>query len=220
MMVSTQTLRVKMERPNSELVTRRGPDHTFHLRRMNSMATRILTCQHCGKQKEIPVKSRSQRFCSHVCAGAAITTRLIHGHNRRAKRSPEYSSWASMKSRCYNKKHKSYAEYGGRGITVCAQWLNDFEAFLRDMGPRPSGTTIDRIDGNGNYQPGNCRWSRPPDQARNTKQVRLLLFRGESRPMSEWAQLHGLSVFTVAKRLKRGWSVDKALTTPSKSEAK
>lgn len=86
--------------------------------------------------------------------------------------SPTYSSWAGMKDRCTNQNHKSYNNYGGRGITVCERWM-DFRNFLEDMGERPSGTSIDRIDANGDYKPGNCRWATAQQQASNKRNSTL-----------------------------------------------
>jgi len=81
---------------------------------------------------------------------------------------PEYRSWQAMKARCYNQKHIFYCRYGGQGITVCQRWRDSFAAFLEDMGPRPSPKhSIDRIDNEGNYEPGNCRWATPLEQGRN-----------------------------------------------------
>lgn len=81
--------------------------------------------------------------------------------------SPEYESWLAAKTRCYNPNRADYPRYGGRGITMCDHWRESFEAFLADMGPRPNDTTLDRIDGNGPYAPGNCRWSTYSEQRRN-----------------------------------------------------
>lgn len=93
-------------------------------------------------------------------------TRTDHGHNHRGRRSPTYRSWDGMKQRCLNPKATSYARYGGAGITVADRWL-DFGSFLEDMGARPDGTTLDRIDSTRGYEPGNCRWATRSEQNKN-----------------------------------------------------
>jgi hypothetical protein len=99
-----------------------------------------------------------------------------HGHYTNKHRSPEYQSWSAMRDRCERKTHSAYRHYGGRGITICPQWRDEygFETFLRDMSSRPQGMTLDRIDVNGNYEPGNCRWATPKTQALNRRAFRAL----------------------------------------------
>lgn len=141
-----------------------------------------------------------------------------HGHSgsRRKKRSPTYSSWQSMKSRCLNPKSTGYRQYGARGITVCDRWIMSFESFLVDMGERPKGTSLDRYpDRNGNYEPGNCRWATPEEQARNKCSNRRLTFQGQTLTLIEWANLLGSTYKTLHTRLSDGWPVERVLAVPT-----
>lgn len=118
-----------------------------------------------------------------------------------------------MLARCDNPKNPAYPRYGGRGITVCDRWRT-FEGFLADMGERPAGKSIERINNDGNYEPGNCRWATAKEQNLNTRSNRLVTIDGETRPLAEWAELRGLLVGTVYDRLYRGWNIERAINTP------
>lgn len=128
---------------------------------------------------------------------------------------PEYKSWANMRRRCRDTKHVSYADYGGRGITVCEEWNQSFEAFLADMGPKTNpADSLDRIDSNGDYCAANCRWADKYTQNRNKRSNRYATYKGETKLTTEWEKELGLSAGLVLARLKAGWSVEQTLATP------
>ena len=120
-----------------------------------------------------------------------------------------------MLNRCRNPRVARYPYYGGRGIRVCDRWQS-FEAFLADMGERPGpGYQLDRIDNDGHYEPGNCRWVTLRAQRRNRRDVRLLVYNGEARTAAEWDDHLGFPRSTVYQRMRvLGWDVAKAITTP------
>ncbi len=126
---------------------------------------------------------------------------------------PTYYTWANMLDRCRNSNTPDYDRYGGRGITVCDRWLA-FENFLADMGERPEGLTLDRIDNSGGYSRDNCRWATQIEQNRNRRDNRLLTMNGETLCLAEWAEQRGLSTSAIRHRLKQGWPLDLALTLP------
>jgi hypothetical protein len=122
-----------------------------------------------------------------------------------------------MIGRCTNPTDGSYEYYGGRGITVCAEWcrLGGFARFLAHIGPRPNDSLqVDRIDNSRGYEPGNVRWATRVEQARNKRNSRMIEFRGETLPLAAWAERTGIGTTTIAVRLKLGWSVEDALTRP------
>lgn len=125
-----------------------------------------------------------------------------------------YGSWQSLMQRMvYKSSRKDHALYRGRGIKLCERWRK-FENFLADMGPRTQKElTLDRIDNNGNYEPGNCRWATAKEQAANTRSAARLVFKGESLPIAEWARRTGLKRTTIQVRLKAGWSLERIFTT-------
>jgi hypothetical protein len=131
--------------------------------------------------------------------------------------SPEYRCWRGVLNRCRNRRGKDFPTYGGRGITVADEWL-DFEAFYRDMGPRPSRAhSLDRIDNSKGYCPGNCRWATRIEQARNTRANVWVTFQGRRVTLAEAAELSGLPHHILHQRRRRGWP-DSALFLPPGSK--
>ena len=126
----------------------------------------------------------------------------------------EYSSWVAMRYRCTNPEGGNYHRYGGRGITICERW-NGFENFLADMGPRPEGKTLDRIDNDGNYEPGNCRWATYSEQTRDRECTLLIEWRGETWLLHDVAIEANIPYAALRARIfVMGWSLEKALATP------
>lgn len=136
--------------------------------------------------------------------------RKTHGLSK----SNEYRTWSSILRRCYNPNTKDYPNYGGRGIRVCSRWKNSFENFLKDMGNRPSGMTIERKNNDRNYSPENCRWIVKKYQNRNTRVTVWLTFRGRRLPLVQWAEELSIQSSTLRKRLYDGWTIRRTLTTP------
>jgi hypothetical protein len=128
---------------------------------------------------------------------------------------PEYVVWKGIKRRCFNGKHREYANYGGRGIVVCDRWKTSFKAFYEDMGQRPSSEhQIERIDNNGNYEPGNCRWATRAEQNRNRRNNVWLEFDGERLCLKDMAEKYGMTKAILGSRLRAGWTLRDALLTP------
>lgn len=141
----------------------------------------------------------------------------MHGHRIAPKGSPEFrtwSSWAQMRRRCLCETDAAYSSYGGRGILICPRWKL-YKNFLEDMGLRPEGMSIDRIDNNSHYEPENCKWSTKLEQARNRRSSRLLLIEGVERTLAEWSEMTGLRSSTIRMRVKyNGGRIDKSILEP------
>jgi len=124
-----------------------------------------------------------------------------------------YTVWDRMKSRCLREQDKDYKRYGARGISVCDRWML-FDNFLADMGVRPDGLQLDRINNDGNYSPENCRWVTPRQNTNNRRSSRFLEFKGKRQTIVEWAREMGICSKALMHRLKVGWSIEDALTKP------
>lgn len=131
----------------------------------------------------------------------------------RGKRTREYRIWAAMKTRCGNPRQASWARYGGRGIRVCERWLV-FENFLVDMGPCPPRHAIDRIDNNGNYEPGNCRWATYRENSHNSTTVKLVVVQGRRVPLVVAAGLLGVNRTLLTRRIASGLTPQEAVDWP------
>lgn len=169
----------------------------------------------CGAKKSIRgdfLASASTISCGCQRIIANKTTKAKHGHSRQGEVTRAYRIWYSMKQRCNNKTHESYHKYGGRGIEVCSRWSDSFVLFLEDMGEPPENMSIDRINVNGNYEPGNCRWATSIEQSRNCRNTITLTYQGETKPLALWAEEKGLKYITVYSRYSKGWSVERILS--------
>jgi hypothetical protein len=172
-------------------------------------------CQ-CGTTKPIyaySLKNGDSKSCGCYRKAMAPYILRVHGHSA-GSITREYRIWKNMNRRCYTPSAKSYRIYGERGIAVCDAWRRSYQTFLADMGPCPAGRSIDRIDNNGNYEPGNCRWAEKKQQSRNTRQNVRLTLNGRTMTVVEWAEALEISAKCLYSRKKLGWSDHRALTEP------
>ena len=169
--------------------------------------------------------SDSKGVCRKCAMEKLSVERTKHGESpKQGKRNASklYSIWVNMRNRCFNSENKSFAYYGGRGISVCDEWNEflNFEKWAIQNGFEEN-LTLDRIDVNGNYEPENCRWISRKEQMRNTRSNHLLTYNGDTKTMAEWAEITGIPYSTLKQRInKYNYSVEKALTKPVKSTMK
>ena len=174
----------------------------------------------CGKTTTVMssnLKGGLTKSCG--CLRTELSTKRSTTHGQR--HSVEFISWASMKQRCYNPNGKSYKHYGGRGITVCKTWKDDFATFLKDMGFRPSRRhSIERKDNNLGYSPSNCVWALPEQQANNRRSSKYITYNGKSMTIRQAIILSGTNLknSTIRERIRKGWSIYDALTGPLRRE--
>lgn len=179
----------------------------------NGKYTRWLCRCDCGKEKSIiSVALRQGTTVSCGCYGRKNSSQRNSTHGM--SKSPEYYIWDSMKQRCCNAKSKGFKAYGGKGISLCDEWLS-FDNFFADMGNRPDDKSqIDRIDNNKGYSKENCRWVSMTENCRNKGNNRLITYNNVTKCMSAWAEETGLKRVTIQHRLNAGWSDADAITKP------
>lgn len=164
----------------------------------------------CGETTEVLgflLRQEQTRSCGCLAREAIANVNKKHGKSG----TQIFNVHSAMMDRCYMQTNHAYKNYGGRGITVCGRW-HDFENFYADMGDKPKGMTLERIDNHGPYSPDNVRWASYKDQANNRRSNVVLEFQGRKQTMQQWSDEMGLKIQTVWARLNRGWSVDRALT--------
>lgn len=193
-----------------------------------------LTRRKINKWTVIKIAQRRRRVIYWLCECECGTVRAVGGGNLRSGRSKGcgcdrrggflpthgktgtkiHRTWGMMRSRCANQKLASWKNYGARGIRVCKRW-DRFENFYADMGEPPTANhSIERINNDGNYEPGNCRWATREEQNRNTRRTRFYEMNGVKKTPAEWAEAHGLPAKAVRKRLWKGWPIERAVTEP------
>lgn len=178
----------------------------------NSRHRKVKCVCDCGNEKDFFISNIKRGYTSSCgCLHKEVISESSSTH--KMSKSKTYSTWLNMKARCSNENNPNFSNYGGRGIKVCDRWINSFENFISDMGERPRGLTIDRIDVNGNYEPSNCRWASDKQQARNKRNTYIVEFNGVIKPLIEHCNDVGIEYKTVFKRISQsGYSIDKALT--------
>lgn len=180
----------------------------------------IRTCTNCGKDfsiRESDVKRGRGIFCGKSCAASGVNGNTYrHGHTMTSTgQTKEYRAWSGIKKRTTLPNQSNSKYYYDRGIEMCDRWINSFETFLEDMGMAPSKNhSVDRINVDGNYEPSNCRWATVSEQMSNMRSNKFIEFKGRRMTQEEWGREIGLSGTIICKRLKRGWSVEKTITTP------
>ncbi len=167
----------------------------------------------CGTQKLIP-KGNLTRGMSKSCGCG-------RGEQHGMSGTLEYHVWSRAKLRCNDPKNADFPLYGARGIKMCSRWSASFIAFFADMGKKPKGTTIDRIDNDGNYEPNNCRWATAKQQANNRRSNTQITANNETHTIAEWANITGISQSLISQRIRcLGWSQEKTINTPVRKCAK
>lgn len=189
-----------------------------HIKNKNAWWNCLCECGNRVKLRGNSLKIGNTKSCGCATNRLKSEGHTTHGHN--TKISPEYRSWNKMKDRCGNPKSTCFKDYGGRGITFCERWTN-FVWFLEDMGSRPDGTTLERIDNDKPYCKENCRWATRKDQQHNKRNTVFVTYMGTQYGLHELTEKFGFPPGVLYKRIHRmGWTVEQAVNTPVKSNGR
>ena len=176
-------------------------------------------CGACGSIKPVDTASLNRGNSTHC--GCEQKERFVKRSTKHGMfGTEEYNIWSKMIYRCFNANCHNYNRYGGRGISVCESWRSSFDNFYKDMGPRPDGKTLDRIDNNGNYEPGNCRWATNSEQANNRVTNTTVIFNGEELTARQISNITGFPYKQLSSRIWRGLSIEEALSRKLRSDCK
>ncbi len=182
---------------------------------LNVNSKALYRCVEHGEEHEaLPNNVAAGRglHCCRVAAGR-------HGKHHMTG-TPTWRSWEGMRARCRRPTDPEWLNYGGRGICVCQRWTESFEAFFEDMGERPPGRTLDRIDRDGDYEPGNCRWATLEEQNNNKRSNRIVKFMGQQMTVAQAARASGIPAGTLKARLYKGWDESRLFMTGDDRRAK
>lgn len=187
-----------------------------HIKRYESCTKRYWLCKcECGNSA---IVSQGQLTCGKTKSCGCMQSLYFETKHKMAH-TRLYNTWENMRKRCYKKQDKHYKWYGARGIKTCEEWKNDFVPFMNwalNNGYNEK-LTLDRIDVNKDYTPENCRWVNWITQQRNKRSNHLLTYKNKTLCISEWADIYNINRSTLSYRIKKGWSIEKALNTPTNS---
>jgi len=176
----------------------------------------ICECGNTAIVRGANLKSGNSKSCGCLCRERLGDSKRKHG----AANTPEHTAWKMLKQRCLNPRCNQYKNYGARGIKVCDRWMNSFENFIKDMGKRPAGMSIERKDNSKGYEPDNCVWATDKAQCRNKRNNTMITAFGKTLCIAEWSEETGINQNIISDRIvRRKWSAEIALTKKPKQKA-